>query len=631
MLRFPSILSQMEKPIISCSNIFNYSHSPPKIPLSTYIDINNPFHCLESCQSPRELKQLHALTLKTRPLQTQLISSKILSFLIPFSSPESVTYARELVNHLNPPYLQLHFYNSLIQTLTNSSQAIALYSEMITKCIYPDTYTIPYVLKSCAQSHALEEGQQIHAHSIKFGLSSNVHVLNTLMRLYAVCGFTHYVKKLFDGSPERDLVSWTTLIQAFVKTGFAKEAIQAYLDMCRANLRPDKMTLVVVLSACSRIGDLSLGTRIHENICYIHDIYSDVFVGNALVDMYMKCGDTDSARQLFDKMPVKNVVSWNSLISGLVQQGQFKEALHVFHDMQRIGLRPDCVTLVAVLNACSNLGKLELGKWVHAYIDKNQIKADGFVGNALVDMYAKCGSVEQAFGVFQGMQCKDVFSYTAMIVGFAMNGEAERALDIFAEMPMVGIKPDEVTFVGVLSACSHAGMVEEGWRHFEDMSRVYNLEPQTEHYGCMVDLLGRAGLISEVEVFIANMPIEPDAFVWGALLGACSIHGKVELGEAVMKKLVAIEPVRDGAYILMSNIYSSANRWKDALKLRKAMKERKMKKTPGCSLIEINGVVHEFRKGDKSHPRNEELRKVLGEMAIHLQNHGHFPTSNFIT
>ncbi|PPD93567.1 hypothetical protein GOBAR_DD09487 [Gossypium barbadense] len=538
----------MEKPIISCSNLFNYSHSPPKLPLSSYIDINNPFHCLESCQSPRELKQLHALTLKTRPLQTQLISSKILSFLIPFSSPESVTYARELVNHLNPPYLQLHFYNSLIQALTNSSQAIALYGEMITKCIYPDTYTIPYVLKSCAQSHALEGGQQIHAHSIKFGLSSNVYVLNTLMRLYAVCGFTHSVKKLFDGSPERDLVSWTTLIQAFVKMGFAKQAIQAYFDMCRANLRPDKRTLVVILSACSRIG-----------------------------------------------------------------------------------LRPDSVTLVAVLNACSNLGKLELGKWVHAYIDKNQIKADGFVGNALVDMYAKCGNAEQAFGVFQGMECKDVFSYTAMIVGFAMNGEAERALDIFAEMPMVGIKPDEVTFVGVLSACSHAGMVEEGWRHFEDMSRVYNLEPQTEHYGCMVDLLGRAGLISEAEVFIANMPIEPDAFVWGALLGACSIHGKVELGEAIMKKLVAIEPVKDGAYILMSNIYSSANRWKDALKLRKAMKERKMKKAPGCSLIEINGVVHEFRKGDKSHPRNEELRKVLGEMAIHLQNHGQFPTSNFIT
>ncbi|KAK8697472.1 hypothetical protein V6N13_113620 [Hibiscus sabdariffa] len=614
----------MENPIISSSKVFNTCTSPPKFPHTSYI------HSLESCQSTREIKQLHALTIKTRPLQTQLICSKILSFLNPSSSPDSLNYARELINHLDTPYLQLHFYNSLLQALSSSSQVIALYEEMITKGIYPDTYTIPYVLKSCAKFQALEEGRQIHAHSVKFGLSSNVYVLNTLMRLYAVCGITQHVKELFDQSPERDLVSWTTLIQAFVKMGSAKEAIRAYFDMCRANLQPDKRTLVVVLSACSRLGDLSLGTRIHENICDVHDVYSDVFVGNALVDMYMKCGDADSARQLFEKMPVKNVVSWNSMISGLVQQGQFKEALHVFHEMQGIGLRPDSVTLVAVLNACSNLGKLELGKWVHAYIDKNQIKADGFIGNALVDMYAKCGSIEQAFGVFRAMECKDVFSYTAMIVGFAMNGEAERALEIFSEMPVVGIKPDGVTFVGVLAACSHAGMVEEGRRHFEDMSRVYNLEPQTEHYGCMVDLLGRAGLISEAEEFIANMPIEPDAFVWGALLGACKIHGKIELGETVMKKLVAIEPERDGAYILMSNIYSSANRWKDALKLRKEMKERKMKKAPGCSLIEVNGVVHEFRKGDKSHPRNEELRKLLAEMAIHLQNHGQLPTSNFI-
>ncbi|XP_007015003.2 PREDICTED: pentatricopeptide repeat-containing protein At1g08070, chloroplastic [Theobroma cacao] len=630
MLKLPSILSRMQKPFIfSSANIINYTNTPPKIPHSNYI--NNPFDTLELCQSTEQFKQLHALTIKTRPLQTQLLYSKILSSLSPLSSPESLNYARELLSHLKAPYLQVHFHNSIIQALSNSLEAMALYREMITKGIYPDTYTIPYVLKACAKFHALEEGQQVHAHSIKFNLNSNVYVLNTLMRLYAVCGIIDNVRNLFDQSPERDLVSWTTIIQAFVKTGFAKEAIQAYFDMCRENLRPDKMTLVVVLSACSRLGDLSLGTQIHENICNFHDIGSDVFVDNALVDMYMKCGDVDSARQLFNLMPVKNVVSWNSMISGLVQQGQFKEALDVFHDMQKIGLKPDNVTLVAVLNACGNLGKLEFGKWVHAYVDKNRIKADGFIGNALVDMYAKCGSVEQAFGVFHSMKCRDVFSYTAMIVGFAMNGEAERALEIFAEMPVVGVKPDDVTFVGVLSACSHAGLVEEGWKHFEDMSRVYNLQPQTEHYGCMVDLLGRAGLISEAEEFIANMPIEPDAFVWGALLGACSIHGKVELGESVMEKLVDIEPVRDGAYILMSNIYSSANRWKDALKLRKAMKERKLKKTPGCSLIEVNGIVYEFRKGDKSHPRNEELRKLLEEMATHLQSHGQFPSSNCIS
>jgi len=291
--------------------------------------------------------------------------------------------------------------------------------------------------------------------------------------------------------------------------------------------------------------------------------------------------------------------------------------------MQNIGLKPDDVTLVGVLNSCANLGVLELGKWVHAYIDKNWIKADGYIGNALVDMYAKCGSIDQAFRVFQGMKNRDVYSYTAIIVGLAMHGEAEKALSIFSKMPSVGIEPDEVTFIGVLSACSHAGLVAEGQKYFEEMSRVYNLIPQTEHYGCMVDLLGRAGLINEAEEFIKNMPIEPDAFVWGALLGACRIHGKVELGESVMRKLLEVEPERDGAYILMSNIYSSSNKWRDALKLRKAMKGKNMKKTPGCSSIELDGVVHEFRKGDKSHPKSKEIYKLLEDIMSQLKNYGH--------
>lgn len=294
----------------------------------------------------------------------------------------------------------------------------------------------------------------------------------------------------------------------------------------------------------------------------------------------------------------------------------------MFRMMQNMGLKPDSVTVVGVLNSCANLGMLELGKWMHSYINKSYIKADGYVGNALVDMYAKCGSIDQALEVFQAMKRRDVYSYTAMIVGLAMHGEARRALDIFSQMLKMGIKPDLVTFVGVLSACSHAGLVEEGRRHFEDMSRLYDLEPKTEHYGCMVDLLGRAGLISEAQGFINKMPILPDAFIWGSLLAACKIHAKVELGESAMEKLVEMEPSRDGAYILMSNIYSSANRWRDALKWRKEMKKRNIKKTPGCSSIEIDGMVHEFRKGEKSHPRSKELYKLLQVLTHQLRNYG---------
>lgn len=503
-----------------------------------------------------------------------------------------------------------------------------LFREMLVHGVLPDNYTVPYVLKACALSRALGEGVQIHGYTIKTGLLlSNVYVKNTLMRLYAVCGFVNSVEALFAGGGDRDLVSWTTLIQCYVKMGFPREGVVAFFDMCNAKQEADEMTVVIVLSACSKLGDLSLGRKVHA---YIRDngVNSDVFVGNALIDMYLKCGDSVVARKIFDEMPVRNVVSWNSLISGLAHQREFKEALKMFRKMQRTGLEPDDVTLVGVLNSCANLGVLELGKWVHSYIDKNQIEADGYIGNALVDMYAKCGSIQEAYRVFQGMKHKDVYSCTAIIVGLATHGEAKRALEVFSEMPKMGIKPDEVTFIGVLAACSHAGFVVEGQKFFTDMERVYSLRPQTEHYGCMVDLFGRAGLIDEAEKFIKNMPIEPDASVWGALLGACKIHGKVELGEAVMKNLLKVEPHRDGAYVLMSNLYSSANKWRDAVKLRKAMKEKNMKKTPGCSSIELDGVVYEFRKGDKSHPKCKEIYKLLEEIQSQSNNYGHLVQTN---
>ncbi|XP_038682097.1 putative pentatricopeptide repeat-containing protein At3g15930 [Tripterygium wilfordii] len=518
-------------------------------------------------------------------------------------------------------------YNDIIKGFSSRKEDIQkvmeVYFELLGGGLVPDSYTIPYLLKECTRCRALGEGRQIHAHAVKFALVSNVFVNNTLMRFYTVCGVIHAARKLFDVCSQRDLVSWTTLIQGFAKMGYPKEAVAAFFRMCEDNISADGMTMVVVLSACSQLGDLSLGKKIHGYMVHKISINEDVFLGNALVDMYLKCGDAEYARKVFEGMPIKNVVSWNSMISGLAQQGEFTEALDIFREMQGMDVKPDDVTLVAVLNSCANLGMLELGKWVHAYIDKIHVgRADGIVGNALVDMYAKCGSIDQAFKVFHDMKYRDVYTYTAMIVGLAMHGEAERALSLFSEMPRMGIKPDEVTFVGVLSACSHAGLVEQGRQHFEDMSSIHDLSRHMEHYGCMVDLLGRAGLINEALQFIKEMPIEPDASVWGALLGACKVHSKVELGEIIMKKLMKLEPERDGAYIIMSNIYSYADRWRDSLKWRKVMKQRKMKKTPGCSSIEVDGEVHEFRKGDKSHPKSKQLYELLDEITSQLMNYG---------
>ncbi|KAL5549828.1 hypothetical protein UlMin_000004 [Ulmus minor] len=583
---------------------------------SYYCPVSSLLNSQQLIKSPTlsltQLRQIHALVLKTTtlppPPPRQLINN--------------LHYFSYILTHLDKPLLSLSLCNSIPRSLS-PLPSLSLFRHMLSHGLLPDHYTVPFVLNACSQSGLLSQGLQIHAYSVKTALITNVYVINTLMRLYSVSGLLNCVRHLFDRTPQRDLVSWTTLIQCYVKMGFPREGVAAFFRMCdEKKLKADEMTVEVVLSACSKLGQLSLGTKIHT---YIRDngVTVDVFVGNALVDMYLKCGDADIARKVFDEMPNRNVVSWNSLISGLAHQGQFKDALRMFRKMQSVGIEPDDVTLVAVLNSCANLGLLELGKWVHSYIGRYRIKADGFIGNALVAMYAKCGSIDQALMVFKRMKHRDVYSCTAIIVGLALHGEVEMALSIFSEMPKVGVKPDEVTFIGVLTACSHAGLVVEGQKYFRDMLYVYELRPQTEHYSCMVDLLGRAGLLEEAEELIRNMPMEPDAHVWGALLGACRIHGKVELGEEVMKKVVKVEPERDGAYVLMSNMYSSANKWKEALKLRKEMKEKKMRKTPGCSCIEVEGVVYEFRKGDKSHPATKEIYKLAQQMTRHMKNYEH--------
>ncbi|KAG8363528.1 hypothetical protein BUALT_Bualt19G0031800 [Buddleja alternifolia] len=457
----------------------------------------------------------------------------------------------------------------------------------------------------------------VHANVIKNGFVLDVYVANTLTRFYGVCGRVLDARKVFDGSPQRDLVTWTALIQGYVDNGFLLEGVEVFFDMCEVEVKADEKMMVVVISACAKLGDLRLGRRLHE---YMRDrgVYVDVFVGNALVDMYLKCGDIESARVVFRRMLVKNLVSWNSMISGLAQSGEYRKALSVFREMRKEGVEPDEVTIVGILNSCANLGALELGKWIHAYVDKNRIKIEGHIGNSLVDMYAKCGSIDDALRVFSCIKRRDVFAYSGVIMGLAMHGKGEIALELFHEMCEIGLEPNEVIFIGVLTACCHSGLVNDGKKHFANMSKLYNIKPKIEHYGCRVDLLCRAGLINEAYEFVKNMPIEPDKFIWGSLLGACKIHGELELAERIMKKLLKVEPEKDGAYVLLSNLYASEKQWKNVMQIRKGMRERKIKKIPGCSSIELDGLVYEFRMGDKTHSRAKEIYMLLNTMKHHL-------------
>ncbi|XP_023749210.1 pentatricopeptide repeat-containing protein At1g08070, chloroplastic [Lactuca sativa] len=610
-------------------NVITPSSSSSSIALTHETDSRNSsiIHKLESCKSFKELKQIHSYIIKTSPTlphQTQqLVYTTIISICASTSNHvPDITYIHSLFNKLENPTIDL--YNIVIRSFSHSNEnplfALLFYSDLLAKGLIGDSFTYPYVLKSCKLSYAFREGEQIHSHVVKNGFVLNLYVVNTLMSFYGACGVMESAQKVFDESPERDLVTWTTLIQGYVKRGCLEKGMQVFYEMCEAGVIADEMTMVILISSCAKLRDINLGIKLHQYI-YDNDLNFDVYICNALVDMYLKCGNPTLAINLFNKMPMKNIVSWNSIILGLIQQGKFKIAMNVFKKMQSQKVKPDNITLVGVLNCCANLGTLKQGKWVHSYINKNGIKIDGFIGNALLDMYTKCGDIKKATYVFNNMKHKDVYTYTNMILGFAIHGEGQKALKLFSEMPKIGITPNDVTYLAVLMACAHCGFVKEGLKHFVNMLKVHNIKPQKEHYGCMVDLLGRAGLLSEAEDFIRNMNIEPDGLIYGALLAACGTHKNVEIGKRVMEKVdKMMDKDKDGAFILMSNLYSSENRFRDAFKLRKIMKERKIKKSPGCSSIEVDDVAYEFRKGDKSHQQTKEIYMLLDIMGKHLKN-----------
>ncbi|CAK7340524.1 unnamed protein product [Dovyalis caffra] len=349
---------------------------------------------------------------------------------------------------------------------------------------------------------------------------------------------------------------------------------------------------------------------------------------NVMVSGLAKCGLIEEARELFDEMKEKNEISWSAMIDGYIKGAYYKEALEVFNLMQREEIRPRNFVLSSAVAACANVGALDQGRWIHAYVKKNSIFFDAVLGTALVDMYAKCGRLDMAWDVFEKMEKKEVFTWNAMICGLAMHGRAEDAIELFSKMRRQNFRPNGITLVGVLSACAHSGMVDEGIEILNSMKELYGIEPEMEHYGCVVDLLGRAGLLGEAEELIYSMPIEPSAAVWGALLGACRKHGDVELGERAGKILLELEPQNSGRYALLSNIYARAGRWDDVANVRKLMKERGVKTTTGISMIDFDGVVHEFKMGDGSHQQMKNIYLTLKNMLKRLKMEGYSPNTS---
>ncbi|XP_068648943.1 pentatricopeptide repeat-containing protein At2g13600 [Aristolochia californica] len=629
--------------------------------------------CIES-KSLREGRRVHARVIKTQFASEIFIQNRLIDFYAKCGSLDDALKLFDKMPHRNTfswnsiinglcksglldEAVLLFFeipdpdqcsWNLMVSGFSQHSrleEAITFFCQMHCDNFVLNMYSFSSALSACAGLANMKLGAQIHGSIMKSSFAQDVYMGSALIDMYSKCGNAVDAQKVFDGMVQRNVVSWNSLITCYEQNGPAVKALQLLVTLMESGLGPDEVTLSSVVSACATLSAVKEGLQLHARVIKSESFSGDLVLSNALVDMYAKCGQMKGARWIFDQMPVrnvisttslvggyakasdvdvarlmfanmseKNVVSWNALIAGYTQKEDNFEALQLFIQMKRESFCPTHYTFGNILSSCANVADLFLGRQVHTHVIKHGFRlpeSDVFVGNSLVDMYTKCGSVEDGSRVFQTMASRDNVSWNAMIVGYAQNGNADEALTLFGRMVVCGVNPDNVTMIGVLSACSHAGLVEEGYNYFRLMTEEYGLLPQKDHYTCMVDLLGRAGRLSEAWEIIESMPVEPDSVLWGSLLGACKVHHNVEMGELVAEKLFELDSKNSGPYVLLSNMYAEIERWADVKRVRKLMRQQGVVKQPGCSWVEIKGRVNVFLVKDRNHPRRKEIYRVL--------------------
>ncbi|GER38482.1 pentatricopeptide repeat-containing family protein [Striga asiatica] len=584
---------------------------------------------LEQCKTVRDLRQVHAHLIKTRLLHRPAAAESLLESAALLLPVPAIDYAQSIFSSLENPHPSA--YAVMIRGFTRFNfpeKSILLFRRMIESSVPPNEFTFPGVLKACSKIGAFEEGNQIHAHIAKSkgGFGSREFVDNSLIYMYACCNRLDLARQVFEEMPEKTPVAWSSMLSGYSRSGHWEEVVELFKQMSQLSIGLNEATLVTVLSACGRLGDLETGQWIHE-YSVANGLMKNISLVTSIVDMYAKCGLVENAKELFDSMPKRDVVAWSAMISGFNRANRCKEALALFRDMQNSKTESNEVTMVSVLSSCAVLGALKTGEWVHSYVKRKKLKVTINLGTTLVDFYSKCGFVERAIEVFDEMgSSKNVWTWTALIHGLASNGRGETALKYYKSMLEENIKPNDVTFVGVLTACSHSGLVDEGSRCFVSMKRDFGIEPRIEHYGCIVDLLGRVGLIEEAHAFVKNMPLKPNAMIWRTLLASCRVHKNVEVGEEALKNAVRLEPAQSGDYILLSKLYASMGRLEDAKRLRNEMKKLGIeKKIPGFSYIEMNGVIHEFLAEDKAHPQYLQIYESVENMMAKIKRAGYEP------
>ncbi|XP_028793523.1 pentatricopeptide repeat-containing protein At1g74600, chloroplastic [Neltuma alba] len=463
----------------------------------------------------------------------------------------------------------------------NSRKAVELFLFMLQEGVRPDEYCMSVVLSIISCLYIVK---QMHSYTLKSGLVTNATVGCSLFTMYSKCGCLEESHRVFEEVLNKDNVSWASMIAGFVEHGYADHAFQLFKDMLSQEVLPDYLTLTAIVTACSALSFLQTGKEIH-GYAFRLGMGTDTIIGGALVSMYSKCGRLELARRVFNMLPQKDAVSCSSLVSGYAQYGLIEEALLLFRDMIFTDLPIDTFTISSVLRAIALSNRSTVGTQLHAHIEKLGLQSNAYVGSSLVTMYSKCGSLVDCCKAFDHIEKPDLIGWTAIMVSYAQHGKSSEALATFELMRKEGIQPDAVTFVAVLLACSHSGLVEEAFLYLKSMVKDYGIKPGRRHYACIVDLLGRSGRLKEAENLINIMPVKPDALIWGTLLAACKVHGNYELGKLAAQKVMELEQCDAGAYVSFSNICADLGQWDEVLRIRELMKGSGTNKEPGWSFV----------------------------------------------
>lgn len=495
------------------------------------------------------------------------------------------------------PERNVVFYNVMIRSYVNNhwyNDALVVFRDMVNAGFRPDNYTYPCVLKACSCSDNLGFGLQLHGAVVKSRMDLNVFVGNGLIAMYGKCGCLLEAQRVLDEMPRRDVVSWNSMVVGYAQNMKFDDALEVCREMGDLGQKPDGGTMASLMPAVTNTSP--------DNVLYVEEI--------------------------FVNLEKKSLISWNVMITVYMKNSIPEKAVDLYLQMEKGGMEPDAITCASVLPACGDLSALLLGRRIHEYVERKKLCPNLLLENSLIDMYARCGCLEDAKRVFDRMKFRDVASWTSLISAYGMTGQGLNAVALFTEMQSSGLNPDAIAFVAILSACGHSGLLDEGKIYFKQMTDDYNITPRIEHFACFVDLLGRAGQVEEAYNVIKQMPIEPNERVWGALLSSCRVYSNMDIGLLAADNLLQLSPEQSGYYVLLSNIYAKASRWKEVTEIRSLMRRRKIRKMPGISNVELNNQVHTFLAGDTSHPQSKEIYEELGVLVGKMKELGYVPETD---